>query len=239
MQIFPAVDILGGQCVQLIGGDRSTAESFGSPLENARRWVACGADALHVINLDGAFSASSVNAACIREVVDSSDVFIQLGGGIRSISDARGWLDCGVSRIILSTFAVREPDAVRALACEFGSERIMAGVDARGGNMAVEGWTASAGDYVGWAERFEALGAGSLLYTNIDVEGRQAGIDPAPVQRLIDAVSVPVVVSGGVSSPADVRTLNQLGAAGCVLGSALYSGKISFADAQEAVYEKS
>lgn len=234
MQIFPAVDVLGGRCVQLVGGDRSTAQYFGSPLENAQRWIACGAEALHVINLDGAFSASSVNADCIREVIEATDVFVELGGGIRSLADARGWLNCGVSRIILSTFAVKEPEAVRTLAKEFGPERIMAGVDARGGNMAVEGWTASAGDYIAWAERFEALGAGSLLYTNIDVEGRQAGVDAEPVKRLIDAVSIPVVVSGGVSSPADVKTLVRLGAGGCVLGSALYSGKISFNEAMEA-----
>ena len=234
MQILPAVDILGGTCVQLVGGEKSTATGNGSPLANARRWIEQGADALHVVNLDGAFSASAENVSCIREVIKETDVFLEVGGGIRSLDDARGWLDLGVDRIIISTFAVREPEAVAVLSDEFGPNRICAGVDARGSSVSVEGWTADAGDYVSWAKRFEELGAGSLLYTNIDVEGKQAGIQIEPIARLIDAVSIPVLVSGGVSSAADVRAVKALGAGGCILGSALYSGKITLPEALEA-----
>ena len=234
MEVFPAVDILSGNCVQLVGGDRLTATVYGSPIDNARRWIAEGAANLHVVNLDGAFAASSTNAAMIREVVEMTDVFVQVGGGIRSLEDARGWLNCGVSRIILSTFATQDPAVIRTLSQEFGSERIMAGVDARNGEIAVSGWQELAGDFIGWAEKFEELGAGSLLYTNVDVEGKQAGIDRAPVQKLLDAVSIPVVIAGGVSSSQDVRCLKELGAAGCVLGSALYSGKITLKEALEA-----
>ena len=234
MEVFPAVDILSGNCVQLVGGDRLTATVYGSPIDNARRWIAEGAANLHVVNLDGAFAASSTNAAMIREVVAMTDVFVQVGGGIRSLEDARGWLNCGVSRIILSTFATQDPAVIRTLSQEFGSERIMAGVDARNGEIAVSGWQELAGDFIGWAEKFEELGAGSLLYTNVDVEGKQAGIDRAPVQKLLDAVSIPVVIAGGVSSSQDVRSLKELGASGCVLGSALYSGKITLKEALEA-----
>lgn len=234
MEVFPAVDILSGNCVQLVGGDRLTATVYGSPIDNARRWIAEGAANLHVVNLDGAFAASSTNAAMIREVVEMTDVFVQVGGGIRSLEDARGWLNCGVSRIILSTFATLDPAVIRTLSQEFGSERIMAGVDARNGEIAVSGWQELAGDFIGWAEKFEELGAGSLLYTNVDVEGKQAGIDRAPVQKLLDAVSIPVVIAGGVSSSQDVRSLKELGASGCVLGSALYSGKITLKEALEA-----
>ncbi len=237
MQIFPAVDILGGECVQLVGGEKSTATRYGSPLDNAKRWIDEGATALHVVNLDGAFSASAVNASCIKEVLASTDVFVEVGGGIRSLDDARGWLNLGVDRIIISTFAVREPEAVATLSKEFGSDRIMAGVDARGNSVSVEGWTADAGDYVSWARRFEELGAGSLLYTNIDVEGKQSGINEEPIARLIDAVSIPVIISGGVSSSTDVQAVKRLGADGCVLGSALYSGKLSLKEALEAEYE--
>lgn len=226
MEIFPAVDVLRGMCVQLVQGERSTATIYGTPLENAERWINAGAKNLHVVNLDGAFSTSSENAKVIREVVAETDVFVQVGGGIRSIADARGWLDAGVDRIIVSTFATKEPKALTALADEFGSERIMAGVDARAGEIAVSGWQETAGDYIEWAQLFEQLGAGSLLYTNVDVEGLQAGIAQEPVKALIEAVSIPVVVAGGVSSVADVSALRRLGAAGCVLGSALYSGKI-------------
>lgn len=237
MQILPAVDILGGKCVQLVGGEKSTATVYGTPLENARRWIEQGADALHVVNLDGAFSASAENVSCIREVIRETEVFIEVGGGIRSLDDARGWLDLGVDRIIISTFAVREPEAVAALAAEFGSEHICAGVDARGSSVSVEGWTADAGDYISWAKRFADLGAGSLLYTNIDVEGKQAGVQTEPIAKLIDAVSIPVLVSGGVSSAADVRAVKALGAGGCILGSALYSGKITLQEALEAEHE--
>ena len=237
MQILPAVDILGGKCVQLVGGEKSTATVYGTPLENARRWIEQGADALHVVNLDGAFSASAENVSCIREVIRETEVFIEVGGGIRSLDDARGWLDLGVDRIIISTFAVREPEAVATLAAEFGPERICAGVDARGSSVSVEGWTADAGDYISWAKRFADLGAGSLLYTNIDVEGKQAGVQTEPIAKLIDAVSIPVLVSGGVSSAADVRAVKALGAGGCILGSALYSGKITLQEALEAEHE--
>ncbi len=231
MEIFPAVDVLRGMCVQLVQGERSTATIYGTPLENAERWINAGAKNLHVVNLDGAFSTSSENVKVIREVVAETDVFVQVGGGIRSIADARGWLDAGVDRIIVSTFATKEPKALTALADEFGSERIMAGVDARAGEIAVSGWQETAGDYIEWAQMFEQLGAGSLLYTNVDVEGLQAGIAQEPVKALIEAVSIPVVVAGGVSSVADVSALRRLGAAGCVLGSALYSGKIHLNEA--------
>ena len=234
MEVFPAVDILSGNCVQLVGGDRLTATVYGSPIDNARRWITEGSANLHVVNLDGAFAASSTNAAMIREVVEKTDVFIQVGGGIRSLEDARGWLNCGVSRIILSTFATQDPSVIRTLSQEFGSERIMAGVDARNGEIAVSGWQELAGDFIGWAERFEDLGAGSLLFTNVDVEGKQSGIDRAPVQKLLDAVSIPVVIAGGVTSSQDVRSLKELGASGCVLGSSLYSGKITLKEALEA-----
>jgi len=233
MQIFPAVDILGGHCVQLVGGDRSTAQNYGTPLENAQKWIEQGASALHIVNLDGAFSASTENVACIRDVIRETDVFLEVGGGIRSIADAKGWLDSGVSRIIISTFAVQHPEAILELSREYGSERIMAGIDARGTSVSVAGWTAPAGDYLEWGRKFEKLGAGSLLYTNIDVEGRQAGINPAPIRNLLNAVSVPVIISGGISSKDDVTCVRKMGAAGCVLGSALYSGKIKLSDILE------
>jgi len=233
MQIFPAVDILGGHCVQLVGGDRSTARDYGTPLQNARKWIEEGASALHIVNLDGAFSASTENVSCIRDVIRETDVFLEVGGGIRSIADAKGWLNAGVSRIIISTFAVQHPEAITELSREYGSDRIMAGIDARGTSVSVAGWTAPAGDYLEWGRTFERLGAGSLLYTNIDVEGREAGINPLPIKNLLDAVTLPVIISGGISSKEDVLTIRKMGAAGCVLGSALYSGKIHLSDILE------
>lgn len=234
MIVYPAVDILNGQCVQLVQGKRESAVAYGTPLENARRWLDAGASALHVINLDGAFGNAQANVREIKEVIRETGVFVELGGGIRSREDARAWLEVGVGRVILGTIAVREPEIVRDLSLEFGPEQVMAGVDARGGRVVVEGWEKEAGDYISWAERFEVLGAGSLLFTNVNVEGLCRGIDPEPVRRLLENTHLPVVVAGGVTTQADVGALRDLGVSGAVLGSALYSGKITIREALEA-----
>ena len=233
MRIFPAVDILGGRCVQLVQGKRESATVFGDPLTCATRWLAEGADALHVVNLDGAFGNCAKNAELIVDLIQKTGVEIELGGGIRSIEDASHWLKTGVSRVIISTLATQKPESIQILADEYGSDRVMAGVDAKGGQIAVHGWQETAGNYLDWAFRFEELGAGSLLYTNIDVEGLQQGVLFEPVRRLIHHVHIPVVVAGGVSSRSDVAGLRDAGAFGAVLGSALYSGKISLKDALE------
>jgi phosphoribosylformimino-5-aminoimidazole carboxamide ribotide isomerase len=234
MLIFPAVDILNGKCVQLVQGKRDSATYFGDPLACAHRWLDLGAERLHVINLDGAFGDSSKNAARIRDLVRETGVEIQLGGGIRSFSDASSWLDTGVERIILGTLATKKPTVLHELSREFGSERIMAGVDTKGGEITTEGWQKREGDYLVWAEQFEHMGAGSLLFTNVDVEGLQAGIDPEPISRLLQRTHLPVTVAGGVSSGDDIRILKDLGSHGAVLGSALYSGKITLQEAMEA-----
>ena len=233
MKIFPAVDILDGQCVQLVQGRRETATAYGDPLRCASRWIDEGADALHVVNLDGAFGNATKNAGLIRDLIKKTGVEIELGGGIRSVKDGARWLSTGVSRIIISTLATREPESIRLLADEFGSDRIMAGVDAKGGQIAVEGWQKTAGDVLIWVERFESLGAGSLLYTNVDVEGLQQGVRFGPVNELISRTKLPVVVAGGVSTPQDVAGLKEAGAYGAVLGSALYSKKITLQAALE------
>jgi phosphoribosylformimino-5-aminoimidazole carboxamide ribotide isomerase len=233
MKIFPAVDILNGRCVQLVQGKRESATAYGDPLSCATRWLDEGATALHIVNLDGAFGSSSGNAALIKDLIKKTGVEIELGGGIRSVEDARHWLETGVDRVIISTLAVQDPECIRTLVQEFGSNRVMPGVDARGGQIAVHGWQETAGDYLDWAARFEQLGAGSLLYTNVDVEGLQQGVRFRPVKCLIDRVGIPVVVAGGVTSRSDVTGLRDAGAHGAVLGSALYNGKITLKDALE------
>ncbi len=236
MEIYPAVDILDGRCVQLVQGRPEAATVYGDPAAWAHRWLDQGADGLHVVNLDGAFGRAQRNADLIRAFTRETETFIELGGGIRSVEDAAGWLDAGVDRVILSTLAVRSPDVIRTLAEEFGGERVMAGIDARGGEVMIEGWERPAGSYLSWAERFEDLGAGSLLYTNVDVEGLQQGIAIEPVTDLLARTGVPVVVSGGISSAGDVHALREAGAAGAVLGSALYAGKVQLSEVMEAAH---
>jgi phosphoribosylformimino-5-aminoimidazole carboxamide ribotide isomerase len=216
-----------------VQGKRESATAFGDPLACAKRWLDQGADALHVVNLDGAFGSSGKNVELITDLVKKTGVEIELGGGIRSVEDAARWIQTGVTRVIISTLAIKEPDCIRTLAEEYGGERIMAGVDAKGGQIAVHGWQVTAGDYLDWAQRFERLGAGSLLYTNVDVEGLQQGVRFGPVRCLIDQVHIPVVVAGGVSARSDIAGLRDAGAFGAVLGSALYSGKITLQEALE------
>ncbi|MDH7593344.1 MAG: 1-(5-phosphoribosyl)-5-[(5-phosphoribosylamino)methylideneamino]imidazole-4-carboxamide isomerase [Methanomicrobiales archaeon] len=230
-RIYPAVDIMNGRCVQLVQGQRETASTFGDPLEWAQRWIEEGATGLHIVNLDGAFGQSKANIELIHRLIQESGVEIQLGGGIRSMEDAHGWLDTGVSRIILGTLARREPDVIATLSRDYGPERIMAGVDAKGDMIVVEGWQREAGDYIYWARRYEALGAGALLYTNVDVEGLQKGIRKEPVERIVRAVRIPVIAAGGISSTEDLLLLREVGAGGAILGSALYSGKILLSEA--------
>ena len=234
MIVFPAVDILGGRCVQLVQGKRETATSYGDPLLCAESWINQGAEALHIVNLDGAFGSSKLNAEKITDVIIRTGVETQLGGGIRSLDDARSWLDCGVDRIIISTFAADDPECLTILSEEYGSDRVMAGVDARAGEMVTHGWERPAGDFLEWADLFIRKGAGSLLYTNVSVEGLCNGIDPKPIRDLLSTVSVPVVVAGGITSPSDIKILKEADAAGVVLGSALYSGKITLQEAVEA-----
>jgi phosphoribosylformimino-5-aminoimidazole carboxamide ribotide isomerase len=234
MIIFPAVDILGGRCVQLVQGKRETATGYGDPLACACRWRDHGADHLHVVNLDGAFGRAGENTVHIREIIRETGMGIELGGGIRTIEDAAGWLGLGVDRVILGTAAFRDPEILSRLADTFGKERIMAGVDAKAGRIAIEGWEKTGGDYLSWALRFEAEGAGSLLFTNVDVEGLQGGLCIDPAARLIGSVRIPVVVAGGVTTPEDIRALKRVGAYGVVLGSSLYAGKITLREALEA-----
>lgn len=237
MKVFPAVDILHGRCVQLVQGRRESATDFGDPITCAERWVKQGATFLHMVNLDGAFGDSRQNAAIIHRIIRETGVGIQLGGGIRSYEDAASWLEFGADRVILGTSAVREPGLLTRLADQFGNGRVVAGVDARQGMIAIEGWEKTGGDYVSWACRFEEAGAGFLLFTNVDVEGLQKGTALGPVARLIGSVGVPVIVAGGISGRDDVTGLKGVGAYGIVLGSALYSGKLPLSEALEAADE--
>ncbi|KAF1078694.1 1-(5-phosphoribosyl)-5-[(5-phosphoribosylamino)methylideneamino]imidazole-4-carboxamide isomerase [Methanogenium sp. MK-MG] len=233
MKVFPAVDILDGTCVQLVQGDRKNSVAYGDPVLRAEEWLQQGADALHVINLDGAFGAADKNVGLIKEIIRSTGAEIQLGGGIRSTADAAGWLDAGVTRVIIGTLAADRPEAITDIADAYGKEAVMAGVDARGGKVVVHGWEETAGDFITMARAFEERGAGALLFTNVDVEGLCNGIAEEPVRRLREAVRIPVVASGGITTPQDVHIMREIGVEGIVLGSALYRGTITLKEAIE------
>ena len=234
---FPAVDLRGGKCVQLVGGVPGTeVVALDNPLFQAERWVAEGADHLHIIDLDGAILGKRINAPILRQMVKKLDLFIQLGGGIRREEDVSEILDIGVDRAILGTAALREPDIVSRLADRHGKERIMVALDVKKGDVTAEGWQRQMGrKAVELGRLFEEKGAGSILFTNIDVEGQQKGIDLGPTRDLVSAVGIPVVAAGGGTEIGDVLALRQAGAAGAVAGTAIYTGKLNVHQTLEAL----
>ncbi len=226
---FPAVDLRGGKCVQLVGGVPGTeVVALDNPLAQAERWVAEGADHLHIIDLDGAILGKRVNSAILSQIVKKLDLFIQVGGGIRTEEDVASILDLGANRAILGTSALKDPDMVSRLADRHGRERIMVALDVRRGDVTTEGWQRTIGKKAAELGRlFEGKGAGSILFTNIDVEGQQLGIDLQPTRDLVQALRIPVVAAGGVTAVEDVLALREAGAAGAVAGTAIYTGKLS------------
>ena len=234
-EVVPAVDVQDGEAVQLVQGERGTGERYGDPVDAATRWVEEGARTLHLVDLDGAFEGERRNAPAIEAIVDGVDdgVGVQLGGGIRTASDAASLLDAGVDRVILGTAAVENPDLVAELAPDH-PEGVVVSLDAKGGEVVVSGWTEGTGiDPAEAAARYEGLGAAAILFTDVDVEGRLEGVQTEPVRRLAEAVDVPVIASGGVSSLDDVRALRDAGAAAVVVGTALYEGRFSLRDAAD------
>jgi phosphoribosylformimino-5-aminoimidazole carboxamide ribotide isomerase len=234
-EVIPAVDMQDGQVVQLVGGERGTGKTYGDPVDAARRWVEAGAETLHLVDLDGAFEGERANAGAIEAVVDAVDCAVQLGGGIRTAGDAVSLLDSGVDRVILGTAAVENPDIVAEIS-EIHPGSVLVSLDAKDGEVVVSGWTEGTGlDPAEAAGRYEELGAGGVLFTDVDVEGQLEGVRTDPVRRVVEAVDVPVIASGGVATVEDVRALRDAGAAAVVVGSALYEGAFTLEEAMDAV----
>ena len=233
-EVVPAVDMQDGEVVQLVQGERGTETRYGDPVAAAERWVAAGAATLHLVDLDGAFEGERANADAVEAVVEAVDVPVQLGGGIRTAADAADLLDRGVERVIIGTAAVEQPALVGDIAADYPG-RVMVSLDAKGGEVVVSGWTEGTGlDPADAAARFESAGAGSILFTDVDVEGQQAGVQTDVTGRVAEAVDIPVVASGGVASLDDIRALREAGAAAVVVGTALYEGAFTLDDAMEA-----
>lgn len=228
--LFPAVDLRGGRCVQLVGGiPGSEVVSLEDPLAEAVRWADMGSSTLHIIDLDGAIQGVRINGPILQEIVETLDLFIQVGGGIRSREDAASLLGLGVDRVILGTAALARPDMVKELASDFGSERVMVALDVRRGKVTTEGWQRDLEEgAIELGLLFQERGAGSILFTNIDTEGQVRGINPEPTRRLVEAVEIPVVAAGGVTTVEDLLLLRDAGAAGAVVGTAIYTGKLDF-----------
>ncbi|EFW93570.1 1-(5-phosphoribosyl)-5-[(5-phosphoribosylamino)methylideneamino] imidazole-4-carboxamide isomerase [Haladaptatus paucihalophilus DX253] len=234
-EVVPAVDMQDGEVVQLVQGEIGTETTYGDPVDAAEKWVEGGAETLHLVDLDGAFDGERKNAAAVESILGAVDVEVQLGGGIRTATDATDLLSRGVDRVILGTAAIENPDIVAEISEEYPGS-VMVSLDAKDGEVLVSGWTESTGlDPAEAATRYEELGAGAILFTDVDVEGRMEGVQTGPVRRVAEAVEIPVVASGGVASVDDIRTLRDAGASAVVVGSALYQGAFSLSEAVDAL----
>jgi len=237
MILFPAIDLKGGHVVRLLRGEADAATVYGDdPAAQARQWQALGFAWLHLVDLDGAFSGKPANAEAVEEILQSVDLPVQLGGGIRSMAAIERWLALGVRRVILGTVAVKDPALVIA-ACKAFPGRIVVGVDAKGGMVAVEGWAETSSlTAVDLARRFADAGVAALLYTDVGRDGTLEGADLEGTKALADRVTIPVIASGGVGGLADIEALAALkhpGIEGVVVGRALYDGRLEPARALE------
>jgi phosphoribosylformimino-5-aminoimidazole carboxamide ribotide isomerase len=230
MIIIPAVDIKGGKCVRLLQGRMDAETVFADdPAAMARRWESDGASMIHVVDLDGAVEKSPRNIESIRKIAEEVKVPIQVGGGIRNAHTVRMYLDMGIRRVVIGTEAIRTPALIDRL-CKAYSEQIVVAIDARKGRVAIEGWTETTGvDAVTLAKKFENVGVAAINFTDIHRDGMQTGPNIEETRRLAEAVHIPVVASGGVSSLEDIKHLFQLrsaGVSGVIVGKALYSGSL-------------
>ena len=230
MILFPAIDLKNGECVRLIRGDMTQATVFNSsPVAQALAFESQGFEYLHLVDLDGAFAGKPVNAEAVRSILARIKIPVQLGGGIRDLDTVESWLDQGVSRVIIGTAAVRDPSLVHNAARRFPS-RIVIGVDARDGFVAVDGWANSTSiSAVELGKRFEDAGVAAIVYTDIARDGVLAGLNIEGTNALAEALTIPVIASGGLASIDDIRQLllpNYKRIAGAISGRALYDGRL-------------
>jgi phosphoribosylformimino-5-aminoimidazole carboxamide ribotide isomerase len=228
--LFPAIDLKDGQAVRLKLGDMAQATVFNTdPAAQAKTFETQGFEYLHVVDLNGAFAGESRNGDAVEAILKAVKMPVQLGGGIRTLAQVEAWIGKGLSRVILGTVALRDPELVKAAAKEFPG-RVAVGIDARGGRVAVEGWAETSDlDAVEMAKRFEGAGVAAIIYTDIDRDGVLAGINWDATLQLARTITIPVIASGGLASMDDIERLSRLECQileGAISGRALYDGRI-------------
>jgi len=235
MIIIPAIDIKGGRCVRLFQGrmDQETIYSH-DPLDTARRWEEMGAEMLHLVDLDGAVSGRPVNGDLIGRIISTLRINVQVGGGIRDAETARDYLSAGAGRVVLGTAVVNNLEFVQTLSAAFPG-KIVIGIDASDGMVAVKGWTEMTGvDAMDMARRFEGSGVRAIVFTDIKRDGTLTGPNLESIERLVSVVKIPIIASGGISGIEDIRALlgiKKPGVEGVIVGKALYSGAIDLREA--------
>ncbi len=235
MILFPAIDLKDGLCVRLEQGDMARATVFNrNPAEQAFTFETQGFRHLHIVDLDGAFAGKPMNGAAVERILKTVGLCVQLGGGIRNMTTIEGWLEKGVNRVIIGTAAVRDPALVKEAAKKF-PKRIAVGLDARDGKVAVEGWAETSElSALDIAKRFENAGVAAIIYTDVARDGMLKGLNLDATIALAEAISIPVIASGGLASIDDVRQMTEPRAQkleGAIVGRALYDGRLDAAEA--------
>ena len=235
MRIYPAIDIRGGKCVRLLKGDFEKETTFSdAPEEMAKKWEAMGAEYLHLVDLDGALAGMSKNLDTVKKILTAVHISCELGGGIRSMENIKEVLDTGVERVILGSVAVKNPALVKEACAKYG-ERIVVGIDAKDGMVAVDGWGVSSDVKVTeLAKKMKAVGVKTIIYTDISRDGTLEGVNVEATARLAKESGVKIVASGGVRSEADIRALlphEREGIEGVIVGKSIYMGTLDLAAA--------
>ena len=238
MLLIPAIDLKDGKCVRLKQGDMNDSTTFGEdPAAMARRWLDAGARRLHLVDLNGAFAGQPVNQAAIKAILKEvgEEIPVQLGGGIRDLDTIERYLDGGLSYVIIGTAAVKNPGFLRDACTAFGGH-IIVGLDAKDGKVATDGWSKLSGhEVVDLAKKFEDYGVEGVIYTDIGRDGMLSGVNIDATVKLAQALSIPVIASGGLSNMADIDALcavEEEGIEGVIAGRAIYTGDLDFAAAQ-------
>lgn len=233
MTIFPAIDIKGGRCVRLLQGRAEDETVYGNdPVEMARTWEQQGAEYLHVVDLDGAFDGKSPNEEIIKNMAESVSIPIQLGGGIRSMDKIQRLLDVyGIQRVILGTAAVENNELLKQAVKRYGN-RIVAGIDARNGKAAIKGWVEKTDlSAVELGLKMKEMGIDTIIYTDISKDGMMKGPNISETQEMIERTGLKIIASGGITCLLDLQQVKQIGAAGAIIGKALYTGAIELSSA--------
>ena len=235
MILYPAIDLKDGACVRLLHGDMDKATIFNdSPADQAFRFEAAGFEYLHVVDLNGAIEGRNVNGDAVKAILNGVTFPVQIGGGIRTLAGVEAWLEAGVARVILGTIALRDPELVKTAARRFAGQ-VAVGIDARDGMVATEGWVeTSTVSAIDLARRFEDAGVAAIIFTDIARDGALTGVNVEATGTLADAVSIPVIASGGIASSQDIRDLKARAGTpiwGAILGRSLYVGSVTPAEA--------
>ncbi len=233
--VYPAIDLKDGNCVRLFKGDMDAVTVFSdNPAAQAKEFEDAGCTWLHLVDLNGAFAGAPVNAAAVEAILKTVKIPVQLGGGIRDIATMERWLEAGISRLILGTLAVKNPDLVKE-ACRLFPGKIAVGIDAKGGMVAVEGWAEASELEVGeLARKFEDAGVAAIIHTDIDRDGTLTGVNAEASSALANLVSIPVIASGGVKDIDDITRVKAAGnLEGVVTGRAIYDGRLDLKAALE------